>query len=57
MMNGRPKPPCSGTQQAAPATSTPGSAFSRSVPSRISCATSAVFANRSPLSDMRIVST
>jgi len=56
MVKGSPNPPTSGMELVAEAVTTPGSAFSRSRPSRITCATPAVFSNRGPFSAISIVS-
>ena len=50
-------PPCSGTQQVALASTTPGIARSRSVPLRISRSTASDWTYCGPVNDIRIVST
>ena len=55
--NGRPYPPCSGTQHVALEISTPGIAFRRSVAFATRSATASDFAYPGPDNDIRIVST
>src|SRR6202049_2936453 len=57
MLNGRPYPPCNGTQQVAVAVTTPGSGVTRSNPSRAAPATPTDFKNRGPVNDIRMVTT